>query len=51
MFHTGEHDVMPRHFLADIDRELDSEKRDERWAWWLIGGSVLLIAAIGIFIA
>lgn len=25
--------------------------RDERWAWWLIGGSVVAIVIIGIFIA
>lgn len=25
--------------------------RDERWAWWLIGTAVVLIVALGIFIA
>jgi hypothetical protein len=40
-----------RNHAARFWNEQPDAIRDERWAWWLIGCSVVLIAAIGIFIA
>lgn len=49
---------MPRNFglraRDPLDRfwnEQPDGVRDERWAWWLIAGSVLMIVGIGILIA
>lgn len=47
---------MPRNFgiRGPADRfwnEQPDAVRDERWAWWLIGSTVAVIVAIGIFIA